>query len=218
MLASEAKKVVLGLLLLLAVVGNIGVVEAVTASQEISIPWWASLLGGVLVLIPEVLLLAAFHAQTGWNPGCLGQNLAILYLLTLPVWVTVRFAYAGKVILSWFGLDVSLWWLVAPGLLAAVLYFASSDVLHDEGADEALGDHGGGGGSFGRGGWLASVVRVLQPRGPAARSPRGLKISRIRRRSAPLDSAALRCVSTALGNATHPGTSLRPPHWKRRAR
>ena len=143
---SAAKKVILGLLLLLAVVGNTGVVEAVTASQGMSIPGWASMLGAVLALIPEVLLLAAFHAQTGWNPGCLGQNLTILYFLTLPVWVTVRFAYTGEVILSWFEVDVSLGWLLVPGLLAAVLYFASSDVLHveegEEATDEAMGEEG----------------------------------------------------------------------------
>ncbi len=142
MLTSKVETVTFGLLLLLAFVGNMGVVEAAAASQGVGIPVWAPVVGALLALILEVLLWSALLAQTGWNPGCLGQNLAILYFLTLPVWVTVRFAYTGEVILSWFEVDVSLGWLLAPGLLAAVLYFASSDVLHDEGADEASGEEG----------------------------------------------------------------------------
>ncbi len=146
MLSSKVEKVTLGLLLPLAVVGNIGVVEAVAASQGVPMPVWASVLGAVLALIPEGLLWSALLAQTGWNPGCLGQNLAILYFLALTAFAAVRFGYTGRVILSWFELDVSLAWLLVPGLLAAVLYFASSDVLHveegEEATDEAMGEEG----------------------------------------------------------------------------
>ena len=52
MLTSKVETVTLGLLLLLAVPGNMGVVEAVAASQGVSIPVWASVVGAVLALIP----------------------------------------------------------------------------------------------------------------------------------------------------------------------
>jgi hypothetical protein len=65
MLNSESKKVVFGLLVLLAIVGNAGVVQAVAAAQEVSIPGWVSVAGAILVLIPELLLLSALTAQTG---------------------------------------------------------------------------------------------------------------------------------------------------------
>ena len=138
MLASSVEKVTLGLLLPLAVVGNMGVVEALAASQGVSIPVWALLLGAFLALIPEVLLWSALLAQTGWNPGCLGQNLAILHFLTLTMFATVRFGYTGRVILSWFELDLIIGWLLGPGLVACILYVAFA--LHDEegeGADLA---------------------------------------------------------------------------------
>ena len=138
MLASSVEKVTLGLLLPLAVVGNMGVVEALAASQGVSIPVWALLLGAFLALIPEVLLWSALLAQTGWNPGCLGQNLAILHFLALTTFATVRFGYTGRVILSWFELDLIIGWLLGPGLVACILYFAFA--LHDEegeGADLA---------------------------------------------------------------------------------
>ena len=133
MLDSEGKKVVFGLLILLAIVGNVGVVEAVAAAQEVSIPGWASVVGAILVLIPELLLLSALTAQTGWNLGCVGQNLTILWFLALTVYATVRFAYTGKVILSWFQLEVAIGWLLlVPGFLGWVLYLACAVSLHDE--------------------------------------------------------------------------------------
>ena len=138
MLASSVEKVTLGLLLPLAVVGNMGVVEALAASQGVCIPVWALVLGAFLALIPEVLLWLALLAQTGWNPGCLGQNLAILHFLALTTFATVRFGYTGRVILSWFELDLIIAWLLGPGLVACILYFAFA--LHDEegeGADLA---------------------------------------------------------------------------------
>ena len=138
MLTSKVETVTLGLLLLLAVPGNMGVVEAVAASQGVSIPVWASVVGAVLALIPEVLLWSALLAQTGWNPGCLGQNLAILYFLALSAFATVRFGYTGKVILSWFEVDVGIGWLLGPGLVACILYF--SFALHDEEGEEAAGE------------------------------------------------------------------------------
>ena len=125
--------VVFGLLVLLAIVGNVGVVEAVAASQEVSIPRWAAVLAAILVLIPEQLLLSALTAQTGWNPGCLSQNLTILWFLVLTAYATVRFAYTGRVILSWFELDVAIGWqLLVPGFLGWVLYVACAISLHDD--------------------------------------------------------------------------------------
>ena len=139
MLTSKVETVTFGLLLLLAVVGNMGVVEAVAASQGVSIPGWASVVGAVLALIPEVLLWAALLAQTGWNPGCLGQNLMILYFLALATFATVRFGYTGRVILSWFELDWAIGWLLGPVLVAGILYV--SFALHEEG-EEAAGEEG----------------------------------------------------------------------------
>ena len=125
--------VVFGLLVLLAIVGNVGVVEAVAASQEVSIPRWAAVLAAILVLIPEQLLLSALTAQTGWNPGCLSQNLTILWFLVLTAYATVRFAYTRRVILSWFELDVAIGWqLLVPGFLGWVLYVACAISLHDD--------------------------------------------------------------------------------------
>ena len=135
MLTSKVEKVTFGLLLLLAFVGNLGVVEAVVASQGVSIPVWASVVGAVLVLILEVLLWSALLAQTGWNPGCLGQNLAILHFLALTAFATVRFGYTGRVILSWFELDLAIGWLLGPILVACILYVAFT--LHPEDAEDA---------------------------------------------------------------------------------
>ena len=135
MLTSKVEKVTFALLLLLAFVGNLGVVEAVAASQGVSIPVWASVVGAFLALIPEVLLWSALLAQTGWNPGCLGQNLTILYFLALSAFATVRFGYTGRVILSWFEVDVTIGWLLGPGLVACILYF--SFALHEGAAEEA---------------------------------------------------------------------------------
>ncbi len=56
MLTSKVETVTFGLLLLLAFLGNIGVVEAAAASQGVGIPVWASVVGALLALIPEVLL------------------------------------------------------------------------------------------------------------------------------------------------------------------
>ena len=135
MLTSKVETVTLGLLLLLAVPGNMGVVEAVAASQEVSIPVWASVVGALIALIAEVLLWSAVLAQTGWNPGCLGQNLAILYFLALTAFAAVRFGYTGRVILSWFEVDLSIGWLLGPGLVACILYI--SYTLHEGEAEEA---------------------------------------------------------------------------------
>ena len=135
MLTSKVETVTLGLLLLLAVPGNWGVVEAVAASQGVSIPVWASVVGAFLALIPEVLLWSALLAQTGWNPGCLGQNLAILHFLALTTFAAVRFGYTGRVILSWFEVDVAIGWLLGPSLVACILYI--SFALHEGEAEEA---------------------------------------------------------------------------------
>ncbi len=137
MLSSKVEKVTLGLLLPLAVVGNIGVVEAVAASQGVPMPVWASVLGAVLALIPEGLLWSALLAQTGWNPGCLGQNLAILYSLVLMAFATVRFGYTGRVVLSWFELDLVIGWLLGPVLVAGIIYFAFTNAPQDEEGEEA---------------------------------------------------------------------------------
>ena len=137
MLTSKVEKVTFGLLLVLAVVGNLGVVEAVAASQGVSIPVWTSVVGAFLALIPEVLLWSALLAQTGWNPGCLGQNLMILYFLALATFATVRFGYTGRVILSWFELDLAIGWLLGPGLAAGVIYFAFTNAPQDEEGEEA---------------------------------------------------------------------------------
>ena len=134
MLTSKVETVSLALLLLLAVVGNMGVVEAAAASRGVGIAVWASVVGALLALIPEVLLWSALLAQTGWNPGCLGQNLAILHFLALTTFATVRFGYTGRVILSWFELDLAIGWLLGPGLVACILYV--SFALHDEDGDE----------------------------------------------------------------------------------
>ncbi len=135
MLTSNVEKVTFGLLLPLAVVGNMGVLEAVAASQGVPIPVWASLLGAFLALIPEGLLWSALLAQTGWNPGCLGQNLAILNFLALTTFATVRFGYTGRVVLSWFELELAIGWLLGPGLVACILYI--SFALHPDDGDEA---------------------------------------------------------------------------------
>ena len=76
MLTSKVEKVTFGLLLLLAFVGNLGVVEAARASQGVSIPVWASVVGAVLALILEVLLWSALLDQTGPSVGCSGQALS----------------------------------------------------------------------------------------------------------------------------------------------
>ncbi len=138
MLTSKVEKVTFGLLLPVAVVGNMGVVEAVAASQGVPSPGWASMVGAVLALILEVLLWSALLAQTGWNPGCLGQNLAILHFLALTTFAAVRFGYTGRVTLSWFELDWAMGWLLGPVLVAGILSFAFA--LHDEDGDEATGD------------------------------------------------------------------------------
>ena len=138
MLTSKAEKVMAGLLLPLAVVGNLGVVEAVAASQGVSIPVWAPAVGALIVLILEVLLWSALLNQTGWNPGCLGQNLMILFFLALATFAVVRFGYTGRVILSWFELDSAIGWLLGPGLVACILYI--SYTLHPEDAEEAAGE------------------------------------------------------------------------------
>ena len=135
MLTSKVEKVTFGLLLVLAVVGNLGVVEAVAASREVSIPVWASVMGAVLALILEVLLWSALLNQTGWNPGCLGQNLMILHFLLLTAFATVRFGYTGRVSLSWFELDLAIGWLLGPILVACILYVAFT--LHDEDGEDA---------------------------------------------------------------------------------
>ena len=132
------EKVTFGLLLLLAFVGNIGVVEAAVASQGVPIPGWVSMVGAVLTLILEVLLWSALLAQMGCNPGCLGQNLSILYFLALTTFAAVRFGYTGRVILSWFELDWAMGWLLGPVLVAGILSFAFA--LHDEEGDEATGE------------------------------------------------------------------------------
>ena len=124
MLTSKVEKVTAGLLLPLAVVGNLGVLEAVVASQGVSIPECASVVGAFLALILEVLLWSLLLAQTGWNPGCLGQNLMILHLLALMAFATVRFGYTGPVILSWFELDLAIGWLLGPVLVACILYIS----------------------------------------------------------------------------------------------
>ena len=142
MLSSKVEKVTFGLLLLLAFVGNIGVVEATATSQGVSIPVWASVLGAVLALIPEVLLWSALLAQRGWNPGCLGQNLMILYFLALTTFAAVRFGYTGRVILSWFELDWAISWLLGPVLVAGILYFAFANALRDDEGEEAAGEDG----------------------------------------------------------------------------
>ncbi len=142
MLTSKVEKITLGLLLPLAVVGNMGVVEAVAASQGVSVPVWASVAGAVLALIPEVLLWSALLAQTGWNPGCLGQNLMILYFLALTTFAAVRFGYTGRVILSWFELDWAISWLLGPVLVAGILYFAFANALRDDEGEEAAGEDG----------------------------------------------------------------------------
>ena len=141
MLTSKVEKVTAGLLLPLAVVGNLGVLEAVVASQGVSIPVWASVVGAFLALILEVLLWSLLLAQTGWNPGCLGQNLMILHLLALMAFATVRFGYTGPVILSWFELDLAIGWLLGPVLVACILYI--SFTLHPEDAEEAAGEESG---------------------------------------------------------------------------
>ena len=138
MLTSKAEKVMAGLLLPLAVVGNLGVVEAVAASQGVSIPVWAPAVGALIALILEVLLWSALLNQTGWNPGCLGQNLMILFFLALTTFAVVRFGYTGRVILSWFELDSAIGWLLGPGLVACILYI--SYTLHPEDAEEAAGE------------------------------------------------------------------------------
>ena len=118
--------------------GNTGAVEAAVASQGVCIPVWATVVGAVLALIPEVLLWSALLAQTGWNPGCLGQNFMILNFLALTAFATMRFGFTGRVILSWFELDLAIGWLLGPGLVACILYVAFA--LHDEegeGADLA---------------------------------------------------------------------------------
>ena len=138
MLTSKAEKVMAGLLLPLAVVGNLGVVEAVAASQGVYIPVWAPAVGAFLALILEVLLWSALLNQTGWNPGCLGQNLMILFFLALTTFAVVRFGYTGRVILSWFELDSAIGWLLGPGLVACILYI--SYTLHPEDAEEAAGE------------------------------------------------------------------------------
>ena len=97
------------------------------------------MVGAVLALIPEVLLWSALLAQTGWNPGCLGQNLMILHFLALATFATVRFGYTGRVILSWFELDWAIGWLLGPVLVACILYV--SFALHEEG-EEAAGEEG----------------------------------------------------------------------------
>ena len=142
MLTSKLEKVTFGLLLLLAVVGNMGVVEAVAASQGVSIRGWASVVGAVLALIPEVLLWSALLAQTGWNPGCLGQNLMILYFLALATFATVRFGYTGRVTLSWFELEWAIGWLLGPVLVACILYFAFASTPQDEKGEEAASEEG----------------------------------------------------------------------------
>ncbi len=142
MLSSKVEKVTFGLLLLLAFVGNIGVVEATATSQGVSIPVWASVLGAVLALIPEVLLWSALLAQRGWNPGCLGQNLMILYFLALTTFAAVRFGYTGRVILSWFELDWAIGWLLGPILVAGILYIAFANALPDDEGEEAAGEDG----------------------------------------------------------------------------
>ena len=103
---------------------------------------WASVVGAVLALIAEVLLWSALLAQTGWNPGCLGQNLMILYFLALTTFATVRFGYTGRVMLSWFEVDVTIGWLLGPGLVACILYV--SFALHDEEGEEAAGKEAAG--------------------------------------------------------------------------
>ena len=138
MLTSKVEKVTAGLLLPLAVVGNLGVVEAVAASQGVSIPVWALVVGALLALILEVLLWPALLAQTGWNPGCLGQNLMILHFLALTAFAAVRFGYTGRVILSWFELDLAIGWLPGPVLVAGILYVSFK--LHPEEAEEAAGE------------------------------------------------------------------------------
>ena len=137
MLTSKVEKITVGLLLLLAVVGNLGVVEAATASQGVSISGWGSVVGAVFALIPEVLLWSALLAQTGWNPGCVGQNLMILYFLAFTAFATVRFGYTGRVVLSWFELDLAIGWLLGPVLVAGILYFAFTNAPQDEEGEEA---------------------------------------------------------------------------------
>ncbi len=137
MLMSKFAGVTFGPLLLLAVIGNMGVIEAAAASQGVSIPVWAPVVGAVLALIPEVLLWSALLAQTGWNPGCLGQNLAILYSLVLMAFATVRFGYTGRVVLSWFELDLVIGWLLGPVLVAGIIYFAITNAPQGEEVDLA---------------------------------------------------------------------------------
>ena len=144
MLSSKVEKVTFWLLLALAFVGNIGVLEVATASLGVSIPVWASVVGAVLALIPEVLLWWALLSQTGWNPGCLGQNLMILYFLALMTLAIVRFGYTGRVILSWFDLDLAIGWLLGPGLVVGILYFAFTHAPPDEEDEEAAGEEAAG--------------------------------------------------------------------------
>ena len=141
MLTSKVEKVTAGLLLPLAVVGNLGVVEAVVASQGVSIPVWALVVGAFLALILEVLLWSALLNQTGWNPGCLGQNLMILFFLALTAFAAVRFGFTGRVILSWFELDLAIGWLLGPGLVACILYISFK--LHPEDTEEAADEESG---------------------------------------------------------------------------
>ena len=129
----EIKGMTFGLFVLLAIAGNYGLLDWLSASRGLSMPGWVLVLGGMVALVPEVIVLGLIAQCGSWTPGLVAGTGGLLVVLLLVFFSTVRFAFAFEVILSWFAADARLhWFLLVPGLAATLLYFFCADSLQDE--------------------------------------------------------------------------------------
>ena len=130
----EAKGITFGLLALLAIVGNYGLIDWFLASREISISIWLAVLAAMLALVHEIVVLGKVTESGDWTPGLAVGTLGLLVILFLFSYVTVRFAFTFYVVLSWFGGGgvTLIWSLLIPGFGVTILYFFCANVLHDE--------------------------------------------------------------------------------------
>ncbi len=79
----EAKGITFGLLALLAIVGNYGLIDWFLASREISISIWLAVLAAMLAFVPEIVVLGKVTESGDWIPGLAAGTLGLLVILFL---------------------------------------------------------------------------------------------------------------------------------------